>query len=155
MTNYEKVLIRKAKEKDCGQIFILIGELAKDHNQETYVQTIEHEIKKALIDSEKKVGVIVAEIDSQLIGYLSYTWNYSIWSGSDYMNIDDVFVQEKFRGHTIGKMLMLEANKIALENNVSKIKWEVEVDNDSAIKFYESLGATFSQKGIFKWHLKP
>ncbi|MGB5820957.1 MAG: GNAT family N-acetyltransferase [Saonia sp.] len=147
MTNYKEALIRKAKEEDCEQIFNLIVELAKNHNQTAYVRTNEPEI----FDSEKKMGVIVAEIGSQLIGYLSYTWNYSIWSGNEHVNIDDVFILEEFRGQKVGKML--KANKIALENNISKIRWEVEIDNDSAIKFYESLGAKYLQKGIFKWNI--
>ena len=61
------------------------------------------------------------------------------------MNIDDVFIWEKFRGKPIGELLMLKAKEVCLAKGASQIKWEVEQDNHGAIKFYERLGAFFGR----------
>ena len=58
--------------------------------------------------------MLLAEIDNEVAGYYSYTWNYSIWLGSTTMNIDDVFVWHKFRGKQIGGLLMLKAKEVCL-----------------------------------------
>ena len=97
------------------------------------------------------LGVLLAVIDGVVAGYCSYTWNYSIWLGSRYMNIDDVFVWDQFRGQKVGEILMLKAKDVCLANEVKRIKWEVEQDNHRAIKFYERLGANVDIKGVFKW----
>jgi GNAT superfamily N-acetyltransferase len=67
------------------------------------------------------------------------------------MNIDDVFVWEKFRGKQIGEFLMLKAKEVCLAEGASRINWQVEQNNLGAIKFYERLGANIDIKGLFRW----
>ena len=67
------------------------------------------------------------------------------------MNIDDVFVLEEFRGKKIGEALMSRIKEICAEKRVNRVRWEVQLDNFGAIKFYERLGAEMTTKGIFKW----
>lgn len=67
------------------------------------------------------------------------------------MNIDDVFVWEEFRGQKIGEALMQKAKAACASKGVHKIRWEVQKDNHSAIRFYERLGANMETKGVFKW----
>jgi len=69
------------------------------------------------------------------------------------MNLDDLFVNEHYRGKKIGQQLMQHAQKICTENNINSIRWEVETDNERAISFYKSLGANMVKKGIFKWKM--
>ncbi len=97
--------------------------------------------------------MLVAEQDGQLVGYLSYTWNYSIWRGNEFMNLDDLFVLKAYRGQEIGQRLMQFAKKICRDKNIDLIKWEVEKDNTKAIDFYQRLGADVSIKGIVRWDL--
>ena len=67
------------------------------------------------------------------------------------MNIDDVFVWERYRGQKVGEALMLKAKEICKAKDVRKMKWEVERDNHKAIKFYERLGANVNIKGVCNW----
>ena len=71
------------------------------------------------------------------------------------MALDDLFVNGQFRGMEIGKNLMEKAKELCINRNASVIKWEVEMNNEKAIRFYRRLGATINIKGIFKWHLTP
>lgn len=143
--------IIKATEDDIDVLFELIIGIAKHHNQEQYVLTNKEEMLKSGFKENSKFGALIAKFDEEVAGYVSYTWNYSIWEGGDYMNIDDLFIWEKYRGNKIGEHLMQKASEVCKKRNISKIKWEVEEDNLGAIKFYERLGAELNTKGIFKW----
>lgn len=143
--------IKEATAADIDIVYDLIIAIAKHHHQEQYVITTKEELLKAGFTNTSSFGILLAQINGETVGYCSYTWNYSIWQGSNYMNIDDVFVWEKFRGKKIGDKLMSKAKEVCLANSCSRIKWQVEKDNHGAIKFYERLGAKLNIKGLFSW----
>ncbi|HAA12095.1 MAG TPA: N-acetyltransferase [Cytophagales bacterium] len=145
--------IRKATEEDLDVLHELMLGIAQYHNQEEYLLTTLEQMRQAGFGEQAQFGAFLAEWDGQPAGYLSYTWNYSIWRGDTFMNIDDVFVWEQYRGKKIGDALMQQAKDLCQERKVSTIRWEVEKDNAGAIKFYERLGAEVTVKGVCKWHL--
>ncbi len=145
--------IRKATKDDIEIFYELLIGIAKHHNQEQYVLTNKEELLKSGFYESPKFGVLLAEYDGIVAGYVSYTKSYSIWLGSDYLNIDDVFVLDKYRGQKLGELLMNGVKEMCKEEGIHSVKWEVESDNIGAIRFYERLGATLNTKGIFKWNL--
>ena len=80
MLTKNQIIVRQGRENDSALIYRLILELAKDQNQTEYLETNESEIKKAISRQQSKMGVLVAELNTQIVGYLSFTWNYSIWN---------------------------------------------------------------------------
>ncbi|OUS30715.1 GNAT family N-acetyltransferase [Thalassotalea sp. 42_200_T64] len=145
------VTIREATKSDVDIVHDLIIAIAKYHDQEQYVLTNKAELANSGFGNDPSFGVLLAEIDGEIAGYCSYTWNYSIWLGATYMNIDDVFVWEAFRGMQVGEKLMVKAKEVCLANGAGRICWQVEQDNHAAIKFYERLGANLDIKGFFRW----
>lgn len=145
--------VREATISDIDTVYDLIIAIAKHHNQQQYVVTTKNELLTSGFGSASSFGVLLAELNGQVAGYCSYTWNYSIWLGSTYMNIDDVFVWENFRGKQVGETLMRKAKEVCLNKGASRIKWEVEQNNHGAIKFYEGLGAKMDIKGLFRWDI--
>jgi GNAT superfamily N-acetyltransferase len=147
--------IRKATKDDAEALFGLIIELAEHHNQVHYLKTdLGQFIESGFSNSNSpEFEAIVAEYKGSLIGYVTYTWNYSIWNGSTYMAIDDVFVCKQFRGNNIGQRLMQYTKDICASNNIELIKWEVESNNQKAMHFYKKLGAEIQHKSIVKWHI--
>ncbi|KGJ97365.1 GNAT family N-acetyltransferase [Colwellia psychrerythraea] len=149
------VTVRQATVSDIDKVYDLILAIAKHHDQEQYVKTNKQELINSGFATNPSFGVLLAEVNGKTAGYCSYTWNYSIWLGSSYMNIDDVFVWEEFRGQQVGEELMFKAKEVCLANGASRIKWEVEQDNHGAIKFYQRLGANIDIKGLFRWDVAP
>ncbi|QFU21935.1 GNAT family N-acetyltransferase [Shewanella eurypsychrophilus] len=145
------LIVREACEKDIDTVYDLIIAIARHHDQEQYVVTDKSELLKSGFSENPQFGVLLAEVDGEVAGYASYTWNYSIWLGISYMNIDDVFVWEGFRGQKVGEALMQKARSVSQLKGVTRMKWEVEQDNLQAIKFYERLGATVDIKGVCRW----
>jgi len=48
---------------------------------------------------------------------------------------------------------MLKAKEVCRDIGISRVRWEVERGNDSAIRFYERLGAKYNEKGVFRWNI--
>ncbi len=74
--------IRHANSSDVPRIYELIRTIANHHDQEQYVITSPGELLESGFGSIPSFGVILAEVESVVIGYLSYTLNYSIWLGA-------------------------------------------------------------------------
>ena len=145
------VVVREANETDVESLFELIIAIAEHHNQREFVRTSVSTLREDGFGLNPRFGAILAEADGQLVGYASFTWNYSIWLGSAFMNIDDVYVSEAHRGLGIGEALMLKARQVCRAQGHNRVRWEVQPDNAAAIRFYERLGATMRTKGVFGW----
>jgi len=149
------IAIRIAEESDVAVFHELLLQEAKHHNSLQHVCTDVAELRRAGFGKDKKFGVLLAEYHGEPAGYVSYTTNYSIWLGADFVMVDDVFVTEKYRGKRIGEALMLRMRDMARAEGHTRIRWGVESDNDGAIRFYERLGATLHTKGICTWDVTP
>ncbi len=145
------VSVRRAGEDDVALVISMIREIADHHSQGEFVMTTEGELASSGFGPDPRFGVLIAEDDGDAAGFASYTFQYSIWLGSSYMNIDDVFVRESYRGRKIGEELMLAARTVCTDSGLTKVRWEVQADNERAIRFYERLGAVYASKGIFRW----
>lgn len=147
------IQIRQATEQDIDILFDMILEIARYHNQEQYVVTTKEALLRAAFSNDAKFGALISTYDGVTAGYVSFTYNYSIWLGISYMNIDDLFVKEAFRGKKIGEALMHEIKTRCNTEGIQRVKWEVEKGNTAAIRFYERLGANVSIKGLASWDL--
>ena len=141
--------IRQATGEDSARLHRLIVAIAEYHDQAQSVVTDPEELRRAADD--KRYGALLAELDGRLVGYASYTFDYSIWLGHDYMRIDDVYVDADDRGNGVGEALMAKCREICLRSDIPRIKWEVQTDNTAARRFYERLGARYYEKGVFAW----
>lgn len=145
--------IRIATEQDVEVFFSLMLEEAEHHNALQHIHTNPSELRRAGFGKAPKFGVLLARVDGEPAGYVSYTMNYSIWMGAEFMMIDDVFVTAKYRGKKIGEALMARAKEVALAAGQTRIRWGVESDNEGAIRFYQRVGASLHTKGLCTWDL--
>ncbi len=148
------LVIREAVQGDIDSIYDMIIAIARHHDQEQYVQTDREELLRSGFGESPKFGALLAEIDEKAVGFVSFIWEYSIWLGKKYMNLNDLYVREQYRGRGIGAMLMKKMQRLCLSHGVYHIRWEVEENNQKAIDFYKNLGAEFKLKGICHWHAK-
>ncbi|MEL6538117.1 MAG: GNAT family N-acetyltransferase [Bacteroidota bacterium] len=149
----DSLTIKAVTPDDVAVLYEMMVGIARYHNQEEYLVTTEEELRKAMTEQPPRLGALVAEVEGKPAGYLSYTWNYSIWKGATYLNVDDVFVWEQYRGKKVGEALMQAAKALCESRGVDSLRWEVEEDNAGAIRFYERLGAEVTVKGVCKWKI--
>lgn len=93
---------------------------------------------------------LIAERNGEIAGCVTYTWDFALWSGGTILRVDDLIVEERHRGFGVGTALMRELARRAVERR-AKMRWEVEPDNESALRFYARLGVTLRKKVVARW----
>lgn len=142
-------MIRFATEKDIPKIMDLLSQVdLVHHNGRPDIFKIgtkysADELKVLLADKERPILVAVDENDS-VMGYCFCIFeqhvNNSVLTDIKTLYIDDLCVDEKLRGKHIGRQLYDAALKLAKENGCYNLTLNVWSCNQSAMRFYESLG---------------
>ena len=133
--------LRSATADDVPLILQLISSLAEYEREPHAVVATDRDLLRDGFGAEPKFHVIIAEWDSAPVGFAFYFYHYSTWLGRAGIFLEDLFVKPEYRGKGIGKALLAELARIAVESNFYGVKWEVLDWNQPAIDFYEKLGA--------------
>jgi ribosomal protein S18 acetylase RimI-like enzyme len=142
--------VRRASRTDAALIVTLIHELATEEGLEAFVHTtVDHVLTHAFGDSPT-FEVLLAELDGNVVGYASYLQQLSIWTGTTYLNLDDLYVRRSARSAGVGQALMHAFGAECLQRGTYG-RWEVRAENARAIAFYDRLGARLTAKHICTW----
>ena len=118
-----------------------------------------------LLTSEQQATVIEwLKNHSQTVAYLALTndmpsgliigyQNLSTFTAKPMINIHDVFVDNRFRGLGIGRMLMEKLTEYAKLQGCSRITLEVRHDNITAQNLYKSLGFEDTEPPMYFWRM--
>ena len=84
---------------------------------------------------------LIAERGGQAVAYALYAFDYSTDTGSRTAFLHDLFVRSAYRGQGIGEALMRRLMEICKAAGATSMSWLVLHTNESAIGFYERIGA--------------
>ena len=132
--------IRKAEPADAKTIFDLIYKLAVYEKMENDVVTNPEELRIQIFE-KKNASVLIAEENSEPVGFALYFYNFSTFVGKPGLYLEDLFVEPEHRGKGYGKKILQELAKIAKEKDCGRMEWAVLDWNTPSIEFYKSLGA--------------
>ncbi|WP_310427703.1 GNAT family N-acetyltransferase [Chamaesiphon sp. VAR_48_metabat_135_sub] len=142
--------IRPATPTDVNAIFELILGLAVYEKLTDRVTGSSDLLRVHLFGDRPYAEVIVAELDDapqerlrqRVVGFGLFFHTYSTFLTQPGLYLEDVFVLPEYRRQGVGKALMMAVAKIAFDRGCGRLEWSVLDWNQSAIQFYESLGAT-------------
>ncbi len=145
------MIIRRAQEKDMDGINKLLMQVLMVHHQgrpdlfqgNSRKKYTDEQLKVILQDDAAPVLAAVDEQD-QVLGYAfcifkQYT-NDNILTDIKTLYIDDLCVDEKFRGQHIGKQLYEAVLEYARKNGCYNVTLNVWSCNEAAMRFYEKCG---------------
>jgi GNAT superfamily N-acetyltransferase len=133
--------IRTAAAADLPQIAALIRELA-DYEQFAHeVRFDEATLGEKLFGERPYAEVLIGEVDGEAQGFALFFHNFSTFEGRPGIYLEDLFVRPAARGKGLGKALLAELARIAVERGCARLEWWVLDWNAPAIGFYKSLGA--------------
>lgn len=138
--NNKEFTIRFAKESDIPTILRFIKELAVYEHLEHELNLTEESLKENIFET-KKAEVVIAFEDNIPVGNAVFFETFSTFVGRHGLYLDDLYVNDQYRGLGYGKKLFEEVAKIAYERNCGRLEWQCLDWNKSSIDFYLSTGA--------------
>jgi GNAT superfamily N-acetyltransferase len=154
------LIIRPAQRADVPLILSFIRELAAYEKLTHEVEATEARLERTLFPGDvtptapaggaepaaagappPAAHCALAFTDGTPAGFAIYFFNYSTFLAKPGLYLEDLYVKPEFRGHGIGKGLLLHLARLANARGCGRMEWAVLDWNRTAIDFYESLGA--------------
>lgn len=101
------------------------------------------------LSEKNKYKVIVAQLNDEIVGYVNFEILKDI-TCKNTMSINEILVDEMYRGLGIGHQLILEAEKIAKNYNVSSL---IVINNsylEEEVVFYNRQGFNLNSDRIYE-----
>jgi|SRR5579872_2256041 len=140
--------VRKATRSDSPGFLKLLVALANYEHLTPPTPAARRRIVNDIF-SKKLASLFVAEDRKfRQVGYALYFFTYSSFLARPTLYLEDIFVAEEHRKRGIGKALFLACVREARRRGCGRMEWAVLTWNQSAINFYEKLGA----RRLDEWH---
>jgi L-amino acid N-acyltransferase YncA len=136
------MLVRKGIKEDLPHILKLINELADYEKASGEVAVTAAEMENWGFGADKLFECFVVENEENIVGMALYYFKYSTWKGKG-LFLEDIIITEKERKKGFGKLLFDEVIKVAREQKVRRMEWQVLEWNAPAIAFYKKYNAEF------------
>ena len=150
-TQIEGFRIRKAERTDIPVVLELIKELAEYEKMSDDVVATPKLLEEWIFDKEK-AQVLLGEADGEIVGMALYFYNFSTFLGRAGIYLEDLFVKPSMRGSGMGKALLTQLARIAVEEGCGRMEWSCLNWNAPSIGFYKSLGAVpMDEWTVYRW----
>lgn len=133
--------IKPATVADIPLILLFIKKLAKYEKLLNQVTATEEILKKTLFGERAYAEVIIGYWENQPISFAVYFYNFSTFLGRPGIYLEDLFVEEDFRGKGLGKKMLSYLANLAKAKQCARLDWWVLDWNAPAIDFYKKIGA--------------
>lgn len=137
------LVIRDAVREDAPLILHFIEALADYEKLSHEAVASEADIVRELFGAAPKVFCQIAEVDGKAAGFALWYYTFSTFQGRHGIWLEDLFVDPAYRGHGVGKRLLVDLAQRCVREGLGRYEWAVLDWNQPAIDFYVSQGAGF------------
>lgn len=142
-----EIQIRPGTIEDLPTVLSLIKELAVYEQAPQEVEVTLEELERDFTRPVPAFEFFAALADGKMIGMALYFYKYSTWKGRC-IYLDDIIVNQAYRGKGVGTKLFESLIGKAREMNVRKLEWMVLDWNETAINFYQKFPSVFDHEWI-------
>ncbi len=96
-------------------------------------------LRERLVNNESAIFLAIDEQD-EAIGFMQLYQGFSSVSMCKTLILNDLYIDEKWRGKRVGRQLMAAAQEFAILNKIAKISLQTAKTNVAGQKLYESQG---------------
>jgi len=133
--------IRFATSDHADLILHFIRGLAAYEREPDKVKATAADLRAQMESASPPFECLIAQDQTTPIGFALFYRSYSTWLGQPLLFLEDLFVEEKYRGSGAGIALIKRLAEIAHERGYSRLEWRVLDWNEPAHRFYRALGA--------------
>jgi GNAT superfamily N-acetyltransferase len=135
------VTVRPATPADVERIYGFVRELAEYERAPEQVTGTVEMMREALFGPEPAAEALIAEVDSEPVGFAVFHGTFSTWECAPGLWLEDLYVPPRHRRVGAGGGLLRAVAGIAVERGCRRLEWHALNWNDLALGFYETLGA--------------
>lgn len=140
----EKFTVRKANENDIPLIQNMIKDLAAYEKRPQDMTGSQKNLHYWLFE-RKIADVLIAEYNSEAIGYAVYYPVFGSFSAAGGVHLEDMFLKEEKRHCGLGRKFFSEIEEYVKQEGYTKMEWSCLDWNISSIDFYDKIGAVQEQ----------
>jgi len=134
--------IRRAQESDLDVLESFIRDLAHYERAVELAQATPEQLRRSFFGYSPRVFCDLVETEEGVAaGFAVWFLNYSTWTGTHGIYLEDLFVRPEHRGHGYGKALLVHLAQECVREGYARLQWSVLDWNTPSIDFYNSLGA--------------
>lgn len=141
---------RKATIQDLQQLAELFDQYRIFYHKDSDIPAAESFLKGRIENNDSEI--FVAESEGQLVGFVQLYPLFSSTRMKRYWLLNDLYVNENYRGKGFSKELIEEAKQLATFTNASGILLETGKSNDIGNKLYPSCGfEIYDEVNFYEW----
>ncbi|QPC93389.1 GNAT family N-acetyltransferase [Mesorhizobium sp. INR15] len=139
-----KMIIRPGRVEDAETIHAAILQLGTHIGAPEDVKSTVDDFRTYGFGANPAFSTLIAEVDGAFAGLCLYFPIFSTWMGRPGVYVQDLYVEDRFRGHRIGERLLRRVAALCRKDGGAYLRLSVDTDNEGAIAFYEKLGIAWS-----------
>jgi GNAT superfamily N-acetyltransferase len=143
----DDVTFRDAVPGDEALVAHFVRRLADYERLLHEAQATDAQFHTALFGPRPRISALIIERAGTAIGFAVWYYDFSTFTGTPGLYLEDIFVEPEHRGHGIGKHVFRILARRALAEGCTRMNWSVLDWNAPAIAFYRALGAV----GMSDW----
>lgn len=136
-----RIDIRPATAADVPLILSFIKALAEYERLADHVVATDASVHESLFGSSPSAEAVIACVAGEPAGFAVWFHSYSTFLSRRGLYLEDLFVLPERRGRGVGRALLRHLASIAVARGCGRMEWAVLDWNETAIRFYRSLGA--------------
>ena len=148
MSNTQALRISPAAESDIPTIHAMINALADYLGLAHEAVVSEEDLHDALFGKQPKAEVVLVYVGEEAAGFALFYGNYSTFRGPCGIHLEDLFVSPQWRGHGIGRRLLVHLADLTIARGCRRLEWWVHAEDERVVKFYEALGASAKDEWV-------
>lgn len=141
---------RKATLQDLPQLTKLFDQYRIFYHKDSDIPAAENFLKERIENKDSEI--FVAENESKLVGFVQLYPLFSSTRMKRYWLLNDLFVNENYRGKGFSKQLIDEAKELAKSTNSAGILLETGKSNDIGNQLYPACGFDlYDDVNFYEW----
>ncbi len=138
------VNVRTATADDAAAIHSMIQAMAREMGSADSVTSCPDDFRRFGFTDAPAFHTLIAEREGTAIGMCVYFFSFSTWRGTRGVYVQDIYVAEAERGTGLARRLIAETALRAGRQGARYLRLSVDSKNETARKFYQSIGLTYA-----------